>query len=357
MADVKILEKARTSFLQEDDLFFINQNNTLRQVPIKVVAEKTAGALPEATTDTAGTMTAQDKKNLTSLVEDHAQGITPAQKVDYARYTAVEVMNNLLTYIKQIPPGGCQKLNLGVGNTAAFVGYWNNNDDTTVLLAGAWSALEVIGVCFDSDQAYAKLRLTSYNSNKTYECTLKADVFTPWEVGGTVKSVNGMTPDSEGNIQVGGDTDIIKTVSGLTPDESGNIEVSTQNLGGVIKTINGIAPDSDGNINLKVERGKTPPPDTSKSVSFTNKTITQSSGIEFQMPDDGWIYIEGAGYAIVGDGIDMNYEQWGNIMNGEYRWLVVGKGDVVKPLGQFYTTGDYRTGGINYLRWYPFKSE
>ena len=250
MADVKILEKARTSFLQEDDLFFINQNNTLRQVPIKVVAEKTAGALPEATTDTAGTMTAQDKKNLTSLVEDHAQGITPAQKVDYARYTAVEVMNNLLTYIKQIPPGGCQKLNLGVGNTAAFVGYWNNNDDTTVLLAGAWSALEVIGVCFDSDQAYAKLRLTSYNSNKTYECTLKADVFTPWEVGGTVKSVNGMTPDSEGNIQIEIETSAIKTINGVAPDETGDIDLELMKPSDGIKTINGVAPDINGNVEL-----------------------------------------------------------------------------------------------------------
>ena len=336
MADVKILEKARTSFLQEDDLFFINQNNALRQVPIKVVAEKTAGALPEATADTAGTMTAQDKKNLTSLVEDHAQGITPAQKVDFARYTAVEVMNNLLTYIKQIPPGGCQKLNLGVGNTAAFVGYWNNNDDTTVLLAGAWSALEVIGVCFDSDQAYAKLRLTSYNSNKTYECTLKADVFTPWEVGGTVKSVNNTTPDSDGNIQIEIETGGVKSINGMTPDESGNLQIKALEADGYIKTINGEAVDIvTGGMNLS--RGKTLPINNAGAISYH---IEKTSGT-FVTPGAGVIYMA--------DAIE-NRKLNGFSIGGGYHTvlsayaLVVGMGDVFT-----FSTPTYS--GIT---WYPF---
>lgn len=180
MADVKILEKARTSFFQDDDLIFINQNNALRQVPANILAEKVGGLVPEATEKAAGLMTAQDKTNLDLLKEHHDGGIIPAYKLDYAGRTAAGVAADLLTYIKDIPGGATRKINLGVGNVSAFVGYWNNNDDTTVLLAGEWSALDIIGVCRDGEKIYCKLRLTNYNNNKTYESTLNASVFTPW---------------------------------------------------------------------------------------------------------------------------------------------------------------------------------
>lgn len=181
MADVKILEKARTSFFQEDDLLFINQNNALRQLPANIMAEKLAGLVPEATPESAGLMTAQDRLNLNTLQEHHEGGIIPAFKLDYAGRTAAGVAADLLTYIKDLPGGATRKINLGVGNVAAFVGYWNNNDDTTVLLAGEWSALDIIGVCSDGEKIYCKLRLTNYNNNKTYESTLNASVFSPWE--------------------------------------------------------------------------------------------------------------------------------------------------------------------------------
>lgn len=180
MADVKILEKARTSFFQDDDLIFINQNNALRQVPAAILAEKIGGIVPAATEEKAGLMTAQDKTNLELLQEHHNGGIIPAYKLDYAGRTAAGVAADLLTYIEQIPGGGTRKLNIGVGNISAFVGYWNSNDDTTVLLAGEWSALDIIGVCRDNEKIYAKLRLTNYNNNKTYESILKASVFSPW---------------------------------------------------------------------------------------------------------------------------------------------------------------------------------
>ena len=180
MADVKILEKARTSFFQDDDLIFINQNNALRQVPAKIMAEKVGGLVPAATPELAGLMTAQDKTNLDLLKEHHDGGITPAYKLDYAGRTAAGVAADLLRYIKDIPGGATRKINLGVGNVSAFVGYWNNNDDTTVLLAGEWSALDIIGVCRDGENLYCKLRLTNYNNNRTYESILNASVFTPW---------------------------------------------------------------------------------------------------------------------------------------------------------------------------------
>ena len=100
-----------------------------------------------------------------------------------------------MTYIKDLPSGATRKINLGVGNVSAFVGYWNNNDNTNTLLAGEWSALEIIGVCNDNDKVYAKLRLTNYNTNKTYESILNASVFTPW-----VEMVNSETVAKYGAI-------------------------------------------------------------------------------------------------------------------------------------------------------------
>ena len=194
MTDVKILEKARTSFFQDDDLIFINQNNALRQVPARIMAEKVGGLVPEATTELAGLMTAQDKLNLDTLKEHHDGGIIPAFKLDYAGRTAADVAADLLQYIDAVPGGGTLKLNIGVGNTAAFVGYWNANDDSTILPAGEWSALEIIGVCRDNGKLYAKLRLTNYNTNKTYETILNGGVYKAW-----TEMINSGTAASYGN--------------------------------------------------------------------------------------------------------------------------------------------------------------
>ena len=194
MADVKILEKARTSFFQDDDLIFINQNNALRQVPARIMAEKVGGLVPEATTELAGLMTAQDKETLDKLNSRHVAGIIPAYKLDYAGRTAADVAADLLQYIDAVPGGGTLKLNIGVGNTAAFVGYWNANDDSTILLAGEWSALEIIGVCRDNGKLYAKLRLTNYNTNKTYETILNGGVYKAW-----TEMINSGTAASYGN--------------------------------------------------------------------------------------------------------------------------------------------------------------
>lgn len=194
MADVKILEKARTSFFQDDDLIFINQNNALRQVPARIMAEKVGGLVPAATPELAGLMTAQDKLNLDTLKEHHDGGIIPAFKLDYAGRTAADVAADLLQYIDAVPGGGTLKLNIGVGNTAAFVGYWNANDDSTILLAGEWSALEIIGVCRDNGKLYAKLRLTNYNTNKTYETILNGGVYKAW-----TEMINSGTAASYGN--------------------------------------------------------------------------------------------------------------------------------------------------------------
>lgn len=78
---------------------------------------------------------------------------------------------------------------------------------------------------------------------------------------GTVKSVNGSTPDESGNVslpQVSGVTSVdgvgadasgnvplnaVKTVNNISPT-AGNVNVGT------VKQVNGTAPDSDGNVNV-----------------------------------------------------------------------------------------------------------
>lgn len=70
--------------------------------------------------------------------------------------------------------------------------------------------------------------------------------YLPDDLGG-VKTVNGVEPDANGNVQVdvpesGG----VKTVNGKTPDANGNVEVET----GGVKTVNGNAPDKNGNVQI-----------------------------------------------------------------------------------------------------------
>lgn len=68
-----------------------------------------------------------------------------------------------------------------------------------------------------------------------------------------VLSVNGVKPDSTGNVAVSGDTDAVKTVNGVFPDNSGNVKIDT----GVMK-VNGTAPDGSGNVTIPIPSGVEP---------------------------------------------------------------------------------------------------
>lgn len=64
--------------------------------------------------------------------------------------------------------------------------------------------------------------------------------------GGTVKSVDGISPDSQGNVQLGAVRSINNT---LYPDAAGNINVPTG-----VRTVNDKLPDSAGNVNVGTVR-------------------------------------------------------------------------------------------------------
>ena len=60
-----------------------------------------------------------------------------------------------------------------------------------------------------------------------------------------VFSINGITPDADGNVQVNGaDLGAVATVNGLAPDSAGNVDVGT------VKTVNSKNPDPAGNVNV-----------------------------------------------------------------------------------------------------------
>ena len=62
---------------------------------------------------------------------------------------------------------------------------------------------------------------------------------------GGVKTVNNISPDSDGNIDLG---DIVHSVNSTSPDSSGNVSI---NVG--VKTVNNTSPDANGNINVSAD--------------------------------------------------------------------------------------------------------
>lgn len=60
-----------------------------------------------------------------------------------------------------------------------------------------------------------------------------------------VETVNGISPDAQGNVNVG----TVKSVNGSTPDAQGNVNLPT--VAGVT-SVNGIGPDAQGNVQIAV---------------------------------------------------------------------------------------------------------
>jgi hypothetical protein len=78
---------------------------------------------------------------------------------------------------------------------------------------------------------------------------------------GTVKTVNGIGPDENGNVELPAveipEVDlsgVVKSVNGTAPDENGNvaIEIPTPDISGMVKSVNGVMPDENGNVTIEV---------------------------------------------------------------------------------------------------------
>lgn len=66
---------------------------------------------------------------------------------------------------------------------------------------------------------------------------------------GSVSSVNSLSPDANGNVDLG---DIVHTVNGTAPDSAGNVA-----LGSLVKQVNSVSPDSSGNVALPIDDAPT----------------------------------------------------------------------------------------------------
>lgn len=125
----------------------------------------------------------------------------------------------------------------------------------------------------------------------------------------SVQSVNGVKPDSSGNVEVSAGEGTVKSVNGVQPDGEGNVEVDAQDIGttdgsnvqakinaveleldGVVKSVNGVGPDEDGNVNVggeatvTVDVGSTITGEPGSEASVTNSGTQQNVVLNFTIP-------------------------------------------------------------------------
>ncbi|WP_333498537.1 hypothetical protein [Kluyvera sp. CHPC 1.2972] len=116
-----------------------------------------------------------------------------------------------------------------------------------------------------------------------------------------VLTVNGQSPDDEGNVTV--DTGVMK-VNDKSPDASGNATIDTG-----VMTVNGSSPDADGNIVVQTEGVSTvngTAPDTDGNVELTNfpsaVTMDDTLTVAGEITTGGRVVDNGASYG-VGSGV------------------------------------------------------
>lgn len=125
----------------------------------------------------------------------------------------------------------------------------------------------------------------------------------------SVQSVNGVRPDSSGNVEVGAGEGTVKSVNNVQPDGEGNVTIDAerigvtgggnvqgkindieQELGGVVKTVNGVKPDEQGNVNVggaatvTVDVGSTVTGEPGSEASVTNSGTQQNVVLNFSIP-------------------------------------------------------------------------
>lgn len=125
----------------------------------------------------------------------------------------------------------------------------------------------------------------------------------------SVQSVNGVKPDSSGNVEVGAGEGTVKSVNNVQPDGEGNVTIDAerigvtgggnvqgkindieQELGGVVKTVNGVKPDEQGNVNVggaatvTVDVGSTVTGEPGSEASVTNSGTQQNVVLNFSIP-------------------------------------------------------------------------
>ena len=128
--------------------------------------------------------------------------------------------------------------------------------------------------------------LSNYVTNALLNTTLQnyvtnANLTTVLQDYGKVKTVNGNSPDENGNVNVGGG--VVTTVDHKSPDSTGNIQLnaictinghngdSTGNFSGVVQSVDGNTPDANGAVTLSgfVKSVESNTPDANGDVTIS----------------------------------------------------------------------------------------
>ena len=99
-----------------------------------------------------------------------------------------------------------------------------------------------------------------------------------------VRSVNGVNTDASGNVQLG---NLVKSVNGVEASENGNVTIPLP----FVKTVNNTTPDSNGNVVLDLSSSNKGVglPDLSAGVTISNLNGTYSGTRTYTLPSNGWV--------------------------------------------------------------------
>lgn len=86
---------------------------------------------------------------------------------------------------------------------------------------------------------------------------------------GSVKSVNNVSPDANGNISLTIPEGTVKTVNNTAPDANGNVTLSI--MSGTVTSVNNVSPDANGNVTLTI-------PSDLSDLTDSNDTISTMQG-------------------------------------------------------------------------------
>lgn len=110
------------------------------------------------------------------------------------------------------------------------------------------------------------------------------------DASGAVKSVNGIAPDGNGNVEI--ETGGVYVGSGDMPDGY-NIQIDPTDEANVVVTVNGIAPDENGNVEIAVSDSEVEIPTTlpnPNALTFTgavSATYDGSKAVSVEIPSGG----------------------------------------------------------------------
>ena len=130
-------------------------------------------------------------------------------------------------------------------------GYWDASTNTPTLADGTGTSGDFYFVSVAGTQDLGSgSQYFAVGDRVLYDGSVWRNI-----AGGTVRTINGQAPDSQGNI-----SGVVTSVNTVTPDASGNITLTA------MLSVNGVNPDNTGNINIK---GKVQRIDKSYTISRT----------------------------------------------------------------------------------------